>query len=265
MELPDSGGLLFTGLLSLRTQPWLADHVVMGSVVLPGSAFVELAVRAGDEVGCGRVEELTLQAPLLVPERGGVWVRVQVGEADASGCRSLGVYSRPAESVDGAWVRHADGVLASGGGHLPEGELVVWPPVGAVAVSVEGLYGGLAGTGLEYGPVFRGVRGAWVRGGEVFAEVALPEGAVGAASSFGVHPALLDAALHAIGLGGLVEDTGRARLPFSWSGVVLHAAGASVVRVRLARVGADAVSVLVADAAGEPVVTVDSLALRPVT
>ncbi|MEU9993759.1 type I polyketide synthase, partial [Streptomyces sp. NPDC048045] len=42
----DTDGVLLTGRLSVRTHPWLADFVVQGSVLLPGAAFVELAVRA---------------------------------------------------------------------------------------------------------------------------------------------------------------------------------------------------------------------------
>ncbi|MFT9479950.1 hypothetical protein [Streptomyces sp. Mo3] len=78
MTLPDSDGCLFTGLLSARTHAWLADHEVLGAVMLPGTAFVELALHAGDRVGCARLEELTLEAPLVLPEHGGVQVRVTV-------------------------------------------------------------------------------------------------------------------------------------------------------------------------------------------
>src|SRR4051794_19852779 len=53
VEQPDSDAVVLTGRLSLGAQPWLADHGVAGVVVFPGAGFVELAVRAGDEVGCG--------------------------------------------------------------------------------------------------------------------------------------------------------------------------------------------------------------------
>ncbi|CAM5697416.1 putative protein OS=Streptomyces griseorubiginosus OX=67304 GN=AQJ54_20050 PE=4 SV=1 [Streptomyces griseorubiginosus] len=75
------GGVVLTGGLGPAAPEWVADHAVMGSVLLPGTAFVELAVRAGDEVGCGTLEELTLRAPLalLAP----VAVQVVVEEAGA--------------------------------------------------------------------------------------------------------------------------------------------------------------------------------------
>ncbi|NUH44402.1 KR domain-containing protein, partial [Streptomyces samsunensis] len=139
-----------------------------------------------------------------------------------------------------------------------------WPPVGAVRVGVEGVYEGLAERGYVYGPVFRGLRDAWRRGDEVFVEAVLPAEARGDAARCAIHPALLDAALHGIGLGGLITDDGRAYLPFSWSGVRLHAVGASAVRVALTPAGPDTVSLRVTDEAGQPVLSVDSLVLRPV-
>ncbi|MGW0769416.1 type I polyketide synthase [Streptomyces sp. NPDC002676] len=260
VETPNTGGLLFTGRLSLDTHPWLADHSVLGSVLLPGTAFVELAIRAGDQVDCGQLEELTLEAPLLLPERGAVQVQLAVGGPDGSGARALSIHSRTAGQ---AWTRHASGRLAPAG-PVPPAESGTWPPADAAAVAIEGLYDAFGAAGLEYGPAFQGVRAVWTRPGEVYAEVALDEAVADAAGEFGLHPALLDAALHAVGLGDLVEGTGQARLPFAWSGVSLHAAGARSVRVRLSRVGTDTVSLTVTDRAGVPVATVDALTLRPV-
>jgi pimaricinolide synthase PimS1 len=268
VALAAGDGVLLTGRLSVQTHPWLADYVVHGSVLLAGTAFVELAVRAGDRVGCGVVEELVLEAPLVVPERGGLSLQVAVGAADESGRCSLAVYSRvegtPALEVDQPWVRHATGVLATGGSRDVV-DLVEWPPVGAEPVAVEGFYDWAAESGLGYGPAFQGLRAAWRRGEEVFAEVALPEPIAAEAGRFGVHPALLDAALHAIGLGVSVEDAGDGRLPYSWSGLSLHATGAAALRVRLSPAGSDGVALEVADVTGVPVASVDRLVMRPVS
>ncbi|MEK8170181.1 hypothetical protein NKH77_11740 [Streptomyces sp. M19] len=77
----------------------------------PGAALVELAVRAGDETGCGRVDELVLESPLVIPEHGGVHVQVVVGALEDDR-RTLAVYSRPDDGTDQPWTRHADGALA---------------------------------------------------------------------------------------------------------------------------------------------------------
>ncbi|MDT0265787.1 SDR family NAD(P)-dependent oxidoreductase [Streptomyces sp. DSM 44915] len=262
ITLGGTDGTLLTGRLSVRTHPWLADHAVQGQVLLPGTAFVELAVRAGDQVGCDLVEELTLETPLVLPASGAVRVQVWVGAEDGSGRRELTLYSSDAESDDDgrAWTRHATGVLRAGG-RSAAGTLAEWPPAGAEALDLDGFYERMAAGGFGYGPVFRGLRAAWRAGGEVFAEVALPDGVK--AAGFGLHPALLDAALHAVGL--LPDADGTGRLPFAWSGVRLHAAGATGLRVRLASLATGGVSLVVADGTGAPVATVDTLVLRPAT
>ncbi|MEB3981854.1 type I polyketide synthase [Mycobacterium sp. 663a-19] len=258
VQRPDSGGVVLTGRLSTAAQPWLADHAVAGTVLFPGAGFVELVFRAGDEVGCTVVEELTLSAPL--PLRDGAQVQVVVGAASGSGDRTVSVYSLGAEPGS-EWVLHAEGVL-SAGTVRPAADMSVWPPVGATAMDVAVAYERLAERGYEYGPAFQGLRAMWQRGNEVFAEVAVPEAAGTEVGGFGIHPVLLDAALHAMGVAGEQAET---MLPFSWQGVCLHAAGASRARVRIAPVGVAAVSVDLADGAGLPVLSVRELVVRPVS
>ncbi|MFG2211341.1 type I polyketide synthase, partial [Streptomyces sp. NPDC048638] len=264
VELSDSDGLLFTSRLSLLSHPWLADHRVMGSVLLPGTAFVELAVRAADEAGCDRIDELTLAAPLVLPEHGGVQLQLHVGPADEAGSRALSVRSRPEGDGDRPWVQHATGVLVTGERTVDPGHdfhAESWPPADAEAVDLTDLYPDLAANGFDYGPHFQGLRAAWRRGDEVFAEVALPDVAEGEAPAYGLHPALLDAALHACAFDGLE----RGVLPFSWESVSLHASGASAVRARIVQHSGDTLSVDVADTAGEPVASIGTLVLRAVT
>ncbi|WP_460748380.1 type I polyketide synthase, partial [Micromonospora schwarzwaldensis] len=266
VSLADGDGVVLTGRLSLSVQPWLADHVVLGSVLLAGTAYVELVMYAGDQVGCGLVQELTLQTPLVLPEQGGVQVQVWVGDPGQDGRRPVNVYSRPegAEGVGGSWVRHATGVLSPQTGRVAAG-LGQWPPADARPVAVDGLYERLADGGYVYGPVFQGLRAVWRSERDVYAEVTLPEHVE--TGGFGLHPAVLDAALHPIGLTGLLgDDDGGAVLPFAWSGVRLHATGASTLRVRLTPAAdGGGIAVAVFDTAGQPVLTADSLVLRPVT
>ncbi|MER6205673.1 type I polyketide synthase [Streptomyces sp. NPDC001642] len=256
------GGVVLTGGLEPSTPGWMADHAVAGTVLLPGTAFVEMAVRAGDEVGCGTVEDLTLRAPLALS--GPVTVQVTAEEQDDTGRRRITVHSRP--TPDTSWTLHADGLLTAGDGQpaSPEGELTEWPPAGTEQTPMDGLYDDLAAHGYDYGPAFQGVRALWRDGDEVFAEVALPGELSEGAQEFVLHPALLDAALHAVAATGLLPATPGIRLPFAWSGVRVHAAGASTLRVRLRRTGADAVTLTATDVTGAPVVSVDSLALLPI-
>ncbi|MFE2492934.1 SDR family NAD(P)-dependent oxidoreductase, partial [Streptomyces scopuliridis] len=267
VELAEGEGVLFTGRLSVRSHAWLADHAVMGRILVPGTALLELAIRAGDEVGCDRVEELTLAAPLVLPERGAVQTQVRVGVADESGRRTVAIHSRLEGEAELPWTQHATGVLAvgAGAGAAAGFDASVWPPVGAEPVDLDGFYDARAGEGFAYGPVFQGLRAAWRRDGEVFAEVSLPDGIEGDAEAFGLHPALLDAGLHSawfVGASANGSDRPGGGVPFSWSGVSLQASGASSVRVRLARGVDGAVSIAVADVTGAPVASVESLAMR---
>ncbi|MFI1973527.1 polyketide synthase dehydratase domain-containing protein, partial [Streptomyces cinnamoneus] len=264
VRLAEGDGHLFTGRLGVDTHAWLADHTVSDVIVVPGTAILEIAVRAGDQAGCRSVEELTLEAPLVLPERGAVQVQVSVSAVEDGGRCAFALYSRPeGAGTDTPWTRHASGTLAAGD-TAPVAGLVVWPPENAEAVDIEGLYERFAAAGLTYGPTFQGLRAVWRRGEETYAEVALSETAASEARLFGLHPALLDSALHAMAAGDS-NDSAQAHLPFSWSGVSLHATGASVLRVALSPAGTDAVSLTVADGTGQPVASVDALTIRPLS
>ncbi|WP_197372351.1 acyltransferase domain-containing protein, partial [Streptomyces clavuligerus] len=109
VEVAETGELLLTGRISLRTHPWLADHTVSDTTLLPGTAFVELAVRAGDEAGCALVDELTLTTPLVLPAEGAVHLQVRLGTPDGNGSRTLSLFSRPEHATP--WTPHATGHL----------------------------------------------------------------------------------------------------------------------------------------------------------
>ncbi|WHX22549.1 SDR family NAD(P)-dependent oxidoreductase [Streptomyces malaysiensis subsp. malaysiensis] len=264
VSVPDTGGVLLTGRLSLPTHPWLADHAVSGTVLLPGTAMVELAVRAGDEADTPVLEELVISRPMTVPDEGTLHVQVLVG-GEERGRRKVGVYSRP-EGIR-EWTEHATGTLTAGAAVPPEEAeaALTWPPEGAEPVALEGFYEHLAEVGYEYGPAFRGLRAVWKRDDEVFAEVSVPEEQTGVAGRFGIHPALLDATLHA---GNFCFQSAGERptmLPFAWTDVRLHAVGATAVRVRATVSGGDGLCVRITDPRGVPVATIGSLQLRETT
>ncbi|MDI1475029.1 type I polyketide synthase [Polyangium sp. y55x31] len=254
---------VFTGRLSPSAHPWLARHVVFGTNLLPGAALVELALFAAQHVGLAEVETLTIQAPMVIPDAGALHLQLVVGAQGDAGTRSLTVHSRlEGAPADAPWTLHATGTLAPGEGKAPSG-LHDWPPPGAEPIDIGGLYERLADVGLGYDGEFRGLCAAFRRGSELFAEVELPEGSAEGGGSFGIHPALLDAALHVATLETAV-DADKIPLPFSWERVSLHATGATRLRVRLSRrEGSDAASFHITDERGEPVATIGSLHARP--
>ncbi|WP_197992457.1 type I polyketide synthase [Streptomyces pactum] len=273
--LAEGMGVVLAGRLSVESQGWLADHAVWGFGAGAGTGLVELALRAGGEVGCGRVEELTLQAPLVLPEVGGVQVQVRVGGPDGSGHRTVTIHSRPepagpAPDRTGAagdegepWTRHAEGVLTPVTEEAPASAVPAspWPPPGAEAVALDGHYERLAEVGFTYGPVFQGLRAMWRRGDEVYAEIRLPQEQHADADRFGIHPALFDAALHTV---LLLDGADQVRLPFAWSDVTVLPGTTTALRARLTADG-DTLSLTATDGTGRPVLTVGSLTLRRTT
>ncbi|MFB7919560.1 type I polyketide synthase, partial [Streptomyces sp. NPDC056061] len=217
-----------------------------------------LGIRAGDQVGCDHLEELTLEAPLVLPARGGVRIQVEVGARDSAGSRPFTVSSRAEDAdADQAWTRHATGVLTDARPGAEPAELTAWPPTGAEAIDTEGLYAELAEAGLRHGPGFQALTAAWRSGDDLLAEVRLIEGMDPAAGAFAVHPVLLDAALH------VLHGRVGARLTAEWQGVTLYAVGADALRVRITPTGDDTLALALADTTGRPVATVDALTLRP--
>jgi malonyl CoA-acyl carrier protein transacylase/acyl carrier protein len=271
VERADGDGLLFTGRLSLRTHPWLADHAVAGTVLLPGTALLELALHAGHLAGCTLLDELALESPLVLPDDAAVDLQVTVGGADESGRRTVVVYARPdGDSAGEPWSRHATATVlpTAAPEPSPPPATPAWPPADATPLSLTSLYADLDATALTYGPAFQGLRAAWRDGDDILAEVTLPDHA-GHADRFAVHPALLDAALHAIGLDdhhARDRSDGAPRLPFTWQGVRHHpttTATPATLRARLTPTGPDTVALAATYADGAPAVSVERLTLRP--
>ncbi|WP_307663418.1 SDR family NAD(P)-dependent oxidoreductase [Streptomyces sp. V1I1] len=256
VPLADGDQLVLTGRISLRTHPWLADHAVEGTVLLPGTAFVDLALHAAGLTDAGTVEDLTLEAPLTLPEQGSVALQVTVGTPDDEGRRTLAIHSRSDDIP--SWTRHAAGALVST--PVPAEE-IAWPPPGE-PVDLTGSYDELAARGYEYGPLFQGLTALWHDGNDLYAEITLPEGTD--TTHHTLHPALLDAALHPLALGTPGERDDSVQLPFSFSGVSLYAQGATALRVRLTRAQNGTVGLRIADSGGTPVAACEALTLRPV-
>ncbi|HJP73360.1 MAG TPA: SDR family NAD(P)-dependent oxidoreductase, partial [Pseudonocardiaceae bacterium] len=256
VEHPGTNEFVFTGLWSLQSREWLADHAVYGMVVVPATAYLDLALWVGEYVGSPAIEELSLEVPLILPSTGDVRVRLAVRAADEEGRRTLDVYS---EAGDG-WVRHAAGTLVPSASSDPQ-SLATWPPAGAKQLAFDGLYETLADGGFAYGPMFQGLREVWQRGDELFGQATLPADADGA---YVLHPALLDSLLHTVVVGKLIEVVGdQGWMPFSWAGVELTARAGSTVRVRITSAAEGVMSVTIADETGREIGHIDTLTFRP--
>ncbi|MEU3251207.1 beta-ketoacyl synthase N-terminal-like domain-containing protein [Streptomyces sp. NPDC006997] len=242
------GGLLLDARLSRRSTAWLADHVIDGVTVVPGTALLELALRAAAAAGATEVASLTLTAPVVLPAEGALDAQVTVGAADPLGQRPLTLHTRPADDPDAAWTAHASGRTAAAE-RAPDadtGWAVAWPPPGASPLDLSDGYGRLAAAGYGYGPAFRNLRAVWRAGADLHAEVRLPDAVAGEDSL--LHPALLDAALHPL----VLEAPASRPVPFAFSAVTVVRAGTRVLRVRLSPDG-DRARLALCDGHGRPV------------
>ncbi|HEY0932439.1 MAG TPA: type I polyketide synthase, partial [Trebonia sp.] len=258
VEIADSGGLLLTGRLSRTRAPWLADHVIAGAVLLPGTVLMELALRAAAVFGVAGIDDLTLHTPLALAESEAVEMQISGGAEDEQGRRTLAVHSRPAGQPGAEWTRHATGVL---GPTTPVPSMPPsWPPADAEPVDLAGAYERLAQAGYEYGPAFRNLVAAWSDGPDRYVEVRLASTLP--TDGYVAHPALLDAAMHILVLDA-VDAGGGLLLPFSWSGVRLAGTATDTVRVRISRRADGEVSLAIADGNGQLLGGVAALSLRP--
>ncbi|WP_031498215.1 type I polyketide synthase [Streptomyces bicolor] len=252
----DGPGIRHTGVLSTAREPWLADHVIGDRVLAPAALFAELAFCAAGTAGAVRLAELAFVEPLLLSAADPVQVQVVAGAADQSGRRPVTMWARTADTT-GPWTRHATATTAPPGAP-PAPEPGAWPPEGAEEIPVD--YARLSAYGHHYGPAFRGVTGLWRRDTELFAELTLPPREAAAAGSYVLHPALLDAALHAA---LLAEQPDAPRAPLACTGVTVYATGATAARAHLRRLGPEELRVTLTDMTGRPLAAVESVITRP--
>ncbi|KAK3181552.1 polyketide synthetase [Lecanicillium sp. MT-2017a] len=244
-----TGSIICFGSLSKARQPWLWDHIISGQSLLPATAFAELAMRAGMECEYQvesesmELEELAVVKPLILSsneedflnkeESEEVQVQVLVGEPQTTGngtvvSRDVSVYSRPSGvAARHEWTRHATGTLkqspiASNTKMRLENDTNRTDSESDV--NVPEMYKVLADAGIYYGQPFQAIRSIWRLEGEDLLVHIDPPHKSSDNSSFIIHPAVLDAALHAsVIASGDKVGTGGIKLPFSMRGFQIFA------------------------------------------
>jgi polyketide synthase 12 len=260
ISLADSDAALFTGRLSPIEHPWLNSYVLFDAPLVPSATFVELALFAAIRLGLDRVDELSIERPVAMPSKGALLVQLSVGTPDETGSRSFVIFTRADQDAEATWERIASGRIGHGP-RIADFSLKAWPPPGSDPVRLKNLYPRLETAGLSYGPEFHGLTALWRHGEELLADVKLPEGPTRSVDRLGIHPVLLDAALHPLLLGQLDEHV--VLLATSWTGVELYATGTTALRVRFTPNRDGSYSVAIADATGEPVAFIESLTVSP--
>ncbi|MFG1372206.1 type I polyketide synthase [Xanthobacter oligotrophicus] len=269
------GAHFWDGEIDISSLPWLRDHALSGVPVLPGAAYLEMALAAARQVmardalpGQALVlEDARFEKMLLLPEGEARRLQVTLTRTGGDGAQ-VDVLSRPVQGED-EWTLHARIGVRKSTSEAPAGPA---PAVdeGAAPVDLAGFYGQFAAGGLDYGPAFRGVRALRAGATQAWAEVALPEGL--SDTAFGLHPALLDGAFQVVAAIGTERDGARpVYLPQGVGTLAQLAAVPARVFVH-ARLAADAVlgaprlvaDLTLSDADGTVVARVTGLALRRV-
>jgi acyl transferase domain-containing protein/acyl carrier protein len=278
-EVAVTGEWIAGGTVSLARHPWLADHEILGAPLLSGTSFVEMALLAARAVGCAELEELTLEAPLVLEEDTAYRLQLLVRAPARDGRRELVICSQAhsvpsPSSLPGVspsslpgptpssppWTRHAAGTLALDGGEPLPNEA---PDLAALAAAnehldVSDLYATLEQHGFAYGPAFRRLRSAQRAGEDRLFEVSL-DGPLAARGRFLLDPTLLDAAFHPLVAERVAQGV---RVPFAWSGVRLYEEGCSLLHGRVSPTAEDAVALEALDERGRPAVRVRSVVAR---
>ncbi|MGC4897665.1 polyketide synthase dehydratase domain-containing protein, partial [Micromonospora sp. DT31] len=259
LDVADSDTVVVTGSLSTQDQSWLADHAIDGRIIVPATVFLDLTLHLATSLGHNHITELLIEQPLSLDEQRRTELQIVVTQP-AADRHHIAVHSRPYAADESAqlWTRHVTGTLDT----RTAAPVLTGPvPVDATTVDVAELYDGLAVRGYDYGPAFRLLTKLQdaPHPQSQFAEVHLPEGM--SAAGHTIHPALLDSALHPL-LRAANEAT---FIPFSCTDVTITGAAQAptALRVQLRQPRPDHAAVTVTDEAGNPLIHIGDLALRP--
>ncbi|WP_261870189.1 polyketide synthase dehydratase domain-containing protein, partial [Mycobacterium marinum] len=267
-ELADQDQIVLSGRLSTSVHRWLAGHQLGDTAVLPVTALIDMALYASEHTGCPTIDELVLQTPLTLTPDAATDLQISVTAPDEQNRRTFSVHARTSEHPHqhSTWVLHASGTLSNHRSRMlsPTTPFTARPTLNAV--DQEGFYEELAQHGVCYNGAFRALHSLEndpTDTNTTCAEVALP--ADTDVDGYGIHPALLDAALQPLAAALTDTDASPAptpRMPFAITGVNLHATGARRLLVQLTATGADTFSLHATDPAGATVITINALTLR---
>ncbi|WP_307875327.1 type I polyketide synthase, partial [Frankia nepalensis] len=95
VPLADTGGVVFSGSVSLVAQPWLADHTIHGTTLYPGTGLLELALHAATHTGTHTLDELTLHTPLALPPTDTLHLQLTLTPPEPTAHRTLTIHTPP--------------------------------------------------------------------------------------------------------------------------------------------------------------------------
>lgn len=186
--------------VNARLLPYLADHRIQESVILPGAAYIEMALAAAHEVfgeGTYLVEDLAFHKALFLPEVSDPRLQTVLNPQLAT----VEIYSyTPTASGDARWALHSTARLRQG---QPD-EVVPRLDVDAIRAgcnaqtSREEFYQQSQQMGFQYGPAFQAIEHVDTSTGIAFAQLQVPASIEGDLAPYSFHPSLIDAAFQVL-------------------------------------------------------------------
>lgn len=216
---------IFESLLDLETHPFLADHKVYDLVILPATAFLEIALAAGAAWEGDlptSVEDLILHKPLIVPAEEAVIVQSVLTPGE-DGRATLNIFSQDDEKAD--WQLHATAQLNPGVSSGKPLELAELQARCVEEIDISSYYNQLRQRELDFGPNFQGLTRLWQGNGEALGRVELPAALEAEAADYHLHPALFDAALQTVV--SILPEDGGAYIPMSLGSTRVYEASSS--------------------------------------
>ncbi len=199
-----SGDTVYTSRLSVKSQPWLSDHVIYGTVVVPGATYAAMALAA---VGPpARVQDVFFYEPIILPEKASREVQLTLHPLEdgvhSGAAWSFRVHSRPYGVHEAEWSLNADGTVVSGVTET-EDQPVTDPADSAdsLAASIERmermrpqqLFETFADMELAWGPNWSGsLKSLWLGEGEAIGDITVGEELAENLGTEPMHPVLLD-------------------------------------------------------------------------
>ncbi len=193
-----SGETVYTSVLSVKTQPWLAHHVIYGTVVVPGATYATMALAAAGAPA--RVKEVYFYEPIILPEKASREVQLTTRPLESGGGWKFQVHSRPYGVRDAEWSLNADGSVVAGADEAPptpDGATPVEPMDESVErlnrISPQQLFETFNDMELAWGPSWAtSLRSLWVGDGEAIGDVSVGDELAEHLGSEPIHPVLLD-------------------------------------------------------------------------
>ncbi|MEZ0356074.1 type I polyketide synthase [Mycobacterium sp. SA01] len=187
-----SGDTVYTNVLSVKTQPWLAHHVIYGTVVVPGATYAAMAMAAAGAPA--RVKEVFFYEPIILPDKASREVQLSLHPVDDGW--KFQVHSRPHGVREAEWSLNSDGTLLSGVDPDAEPAETVAPDEAIEQMNrtrPQELFDIFHDMELAWGPTWSGsLKSLWVGTGEAIGDIAVGEELGEHLGPEPIHPVLLD-------------------------------------------------------------------------